>query len=130
MLNPWLWLGGLVLLITVAVGGYAKGHKDASNAAKAAYSKQLEATIAQAKENAVLDMQAAVEAETQRQQVRIEYRDRIVKIGESINANPSDCRIPDDRLGMLNAAIDAANTKTTTKPAKVPAATADTVKPR
>jgi hypothetical protein len=97
----------------------------AENAAKAKYSEQLAATIAQARENAVIDMQAAVEAETTRRQARIEFRDRVVTVERTINAKPlpSSCRISDESVSLFNSIIrDANNPAPAAKPPAVPPA--------
>lgn len=128
MFNPWLWLGAVIFVLVACAGSYSAGSRHATNAAKADYAKQLEQSVKQQRENAVIDMQAAVEAENQRQQTRIEYRDRIVKVGEIIHENPSACTINDAVRVHLNDAITAANTKTAAKPATVPAVAKDTDK--
>lgn len=123
MLNPYLLIVvGIVWVATFALG-YVKGSAHAENKAKAKYSEQLSATIAQARENAVIDMQAAVEAETTRQQARIEFRDRVVTVEKLINAKPlpASCRISDDSVRLFNSIIrDANNPAPVAKPPTVP----------
>ena len=130
MFNPYVLLAIAVLWAASCGSAYIYGHKNATNAAKAAQADATAKLIQQNNENRVIDMQAAVEAETQRQSVRIEYRDRVQTVERIIREKPSDCRVSDDVLGVLNSAIDAANNAKPAKPVTVPAATETSVKPQ
>jgi len=122
MLNPYVILGLVLFWGASCVGSYLKGSEVAQNEAKARFSEQLEATIAQAREDSVIDMMAATEAEAKRHKSRIVYRDRIVKVKESINEIPVACVIPDGAVGMFNDAIRNANDSTpSAKPVPLPA---------
>ncbi len=122
MLNPWILLGFVVWTAIVSGSSYYKGSTNAQNAAAAAHAVALEATIKQSRENAVIDMQAAVEAETGRQQTRVEFKDRIVTVERLVNATsiPAECNLSDATVGVFNDAINAVNSKTATKHEPVP----------
>lgn len=109
MFNPWLWLGAIIFTALVATGSYSAGSRHATNAAKAAYAEQLVKEKAEAHAQGVEDMQLEAEQQNQRTITKIEYRDRIFKAQESINANPLDCSLPADRIRLLNDAIESAN---------------------
>lgn len=108
-LNPYVLLAIGMLWAASCGSAYVYGHRNATNAAKAAHSEALDAAVKQHNENAVIDMQAAVEAETKRQQVRVEYRDRVNTVERLVREEPNDCRVSDAALGVLNQAVDAAN---------------------
>ncbi len=124
ILNPWFWLGALLIVLAAGATGYFKGHRDAQNAAQAAHAVALEATIKESRENAVIDMQAAVEAETSRQATRVEFKDRIVTVERLVNATsiPAECKLSDATVGVFNDAINAVNSKANAKHEPVPAA--------
>jgi hypothetical protein len=122
MLNPYVILGLVLFWGASCVGSYLKGSEVAQNEAKARFSEQLEATIAQAREDSVIDMMAATEAEAKRHKSRIVYRDRIVKVKESINEIPTSCAIPDAAVRLLNESIrDANHSAPTPKSVPLPA---------
>tara|TARA_R110000868_G_scaffold145954_2_gene366497 strand:+ start:269 stop:529 length:261 start_codon:yes stop_codon:yes gene_type:complete len=85
--------------------------------------------IEQHRENTVIDMLAAVEAESKRQEVRIEYRTRIETIERIVREKPSACRVNDDAYRLLLGAIESANTASAAKPNPVPAAAEASVQP-
>ena len=122
MLNPYVILGLVLFWGASCVGSYLKGSEVAQNEAKARFSEQLEATIAQAREDSVIDMMAATEAEAARHKSRIVYRDRVVKVKEAINEIPTVCAIPDAAVRLLNESIrDANNSAPATKSVPLPA---------
>lgn len=110
MFNPYVLLAVGVVWLASCGSAYVYGHRNASNAAKAAQGEALAAAVKQHNENAVIDMQAAVEAEAKRQAVRVEYRDRVSTVERIVREKPTDCRVSDDALRVLNDAINAANT--------------------
>ena len=112
ILNPWFWLGILVMVAGAGVTGYLKGSKHAQDAARAAHSVALESAIKDANERARIDAQALIDHERERQEVRIKFQDKIVTVEKLIRENPSECRISDKRFGLLNNAIDDANNRT------------------
>lgn len=124
ILNPYFWLGLLILTALAGATGYWKGSKHAQDAARAAHEKELTATIAQWRENALIDSQAAFEAAQASQKAKVEWKDRIVTVEKVLHANPSkpECALPDDAVGLLNDAIRAANTTPAAERAVVPAA--------
>lgn len=109
-LNPWVLLAVGIVWAASCGSAYVYGHRNATNAARAAHGDALDAAIKQHNENAVIDMQAAVEAETERQQVRVEYRDRVSTVERIVREKPTGCYASDAALGVLNDAINAANT--------------------
>ena len=123
-LNPYLIIGALLAVIGSAAIGYSQGAKHATAAAKAAHADAMDRALTQARENAVIDMQAAAEAAEARQQVRVQFVDRIKTVQQVIreHAPPADCRLPDPAIGLLNDAIGAANAAASAKPQPVPAA--------
>jgi len=121
VINPWVLLAVGVLWLASCGSSYVWGHRAASNASKAAQATATAKLIQQHNENAVVDMQAAVEAEGQRQQTRIEYRDRETTIERIVRENPNDCRIADPAYRVLLDSINAANSKASAKREPVPA---------
>jgi len=111
-LNPYVLLSVGILWAASCGSSYLYGHRNASNAAKAAQGEALAAAVKQHNENAVIDMQAAVEAETKRQAVRIEYRDRVNTVERIVRETPSGCSVSAGALGVLNQAVDEANVVT------------------
>lgn len=123
LLDPKFWLAILVWTLIVGGGCYLKGARNAENAARAAHATALEQTIKQANENAKIDAQALIDHERERQEVRTVFRDKIVTVKEVINANPTNCTVPDGYRLRLNELIDAANSKATAEHGKLPAPT-------
>lgn len=121
-MSPTLWLAALLFLAVSCAGSYFIGVRHEHNAMLAAQVKELAAERVQAHENAVVDMQAAVDAEAARQTTRVEYRNRNVEVERIIHAKPSECTIPDELVRVLNAGIDAANGSAAAKPGAVPPA--------
>lgn len=129
LFNPYVLLAvGIVWLASVG-SAYVYGHRNAANAAKAAYGLSLKASIDAARVQAIEDMQLEAQSEEKRQKVRIEYRDRVNTVEKIIRQKPSDCRVSDDLLGLLDSAIDSANTAIAAKPVPVPASPETGVKP-
>lgn len=112
LLNPWVILGIVLAVAGAGFQGYRMGSKSAQDAARAAHATALEVAIADAKANALIDAQALIEHERARQEVRIKFQDKIVTVERLIRENPSECRISDERFGLLNNAIDDANNRT------------------
>ena len=112
ILSPYFWLGILIWTAAVAGGSYYKGSRHAQDAAAAAHSVALESAIKEANERAQIDAQALIDHERARQEVRIKFQDKIVTVEKLIRENPSECRISDERFGLLNNAIDDANNRT------------------
>ena len=119
MINPYLIVGLIVFWLASCAGVYFKAIDIERDACKARQVEAIEATLKQAREDSVIDMMAATEAEAARHKSRIVYRDRIVKVKESINEIPTSCAIPAAAVGMFNDAIRNANDSTPT-PKSVP----------
>tara|TARA_R110000868_G_scaffold234488_1_gene488183 strand:- start:86 stop:481 length:396 start_codon:yes stop_codon:yes gene_type:complete len=111
MFNPWLILGIVLMIVGSGVTGYIKGSKHAQDAARAAHATALESAIKDANERATIDARALIDYERERQEVRIKFQDKIVTVERLIRENPSECRISDERFGLLNLAIDDANNR-------------------
>jgi hypothetical protein len=120
ILNPWFWLGILILVAGAGATGYVKGSKHAQDAARAAHATALEAAIADAKANAAIDAKALIDHERSRQKVRTVIVDKIRTVTETINANPTGCTVPANYRLSINAAIDAANSPATPVDGKLP----------
>tara|TARA_R110000868_G_scaffold3596_1_gene22677 strand:- start:572 stop:955 length:384 start_codon:yes stop_codon:yes gene_type:complete len=123
MLNPWLILGIILLIAGAGATGYLKGSKHAQDAARAAHATALESAIKDANERAVIDAQALIDHERERQQVRTVYVDKIRTITETITNAPTNCTVPPDYRVRLNAIIDTANSAPATEHGKLPADT-------
>lgn len=130
ILNPYFWLGILIWTAVVAGGSYFKGSKHAQDAAAAAHAVALEQTIKDANERAQIDAQALIDHERSQQQVRIKFQDKIVTVEKLIRENPSECRISDERFGLLNNAIDDANNRSAVAKHEQLPNPAETVKPQ
>lgn len=98
------------------------GSKHAQDAAGEAHARELAATIAQWRENALVDAQAAFEHGLEQQETRIQFRDRIVTINEAINANPTACTLPTGYRLRINEAIDSITAAKPAEYGKMPAA--------
>lgn len=109
ILNPWFLVGLLAWSALAAGTGYWKGHKSAQDAAGAAHARELDATIAQWRENALVDAQAAFEHGLKQQETRIQFRDRVQTVERIVREKPTDCRTSDDAYDGLLDAIRAAN---------------------
>lgn len=129
MFNPYVALAIGVVLVASHGSAYVSGSRNATNAAKAAQGKALSDAVAAAHAQGVEDMQTELENEARRQELRVEYRDRVQTVERIVREKPSDCRVSDDVFRLLNAAIDAANNPKPTKPSGLPAATEASVKP-
>ena len=118
-------------LVWAASCGYAyiSGSRNAANAAKAAYGESLKASIDAAHAQAVEDMQLEAQSEEKRQEVRIEYRDRVQIVERETRENPSSCRVSDRVFSLLNDSIESANSASAAKSVAVPAAAETGVKP-
>lgn len=110
--NPWFWLAILVLIAGAGATGYYKGSRHAQDAARASHATALESAIADANNRAQKDLKALIDHEWERQKVKTVFRDKIVTVERLIRENPSECRISDERFGLLNLAVDNANNRT------------------
>ncbi len=108
-LNPWALLAIVVLWAASCGSSYMFGHRNATNAAKAAYGESLKAKIAEAHAQAVVDMQNEAEAEETRQEVRTVFRDRVLTVQRAADENPSDCRVSEPVFNGVRDAIRFAN---------------------
>lgn len=116
LLNPYAWLAVIAYSAVLVVTSYMYGGKHARDDAKAAHLEALNTVIELAEENRQLDAKEEEKNQQVRTITRVEFRDRIVKVEESINANPSDCVIPEPRRLLINDAIDQANKQISPKP--------------
>lgn len=93
------------------VGAFFKGEQIKENEMRAAHATEIEKTIKEHNENAVIDMQAAAEsaareaaARTRAQMIRSQAN--AVTVARPL---PANCNLDAERFGLLTAAIKAAN---------------------
>ncbi len=111
MLNPYVMLG-LVLFWIASVGAaYYKGGVNKENEVKAEYSRQLESSIKEANDNALIDMQAAREVGERegRAKARTVYIKGQTQLVFKDNPQPALCNWDSKSFGLLNDAIQATN---------------------
>ena len=113
---PYFWLGLLAWSALVGASSYWKGFKNAENVASARHAVELATTIKRHRENAAIDMQAAYEHALKDQKAKIQYRDRIVRINETITQNPTACAVPAGYRMRINEAIDSITAPQPAKP--------------
>ena len=111
LFNPWVLLTLGIALAGSNFYSYSLGGDHKENEAKAAYSKQLESSIKEANENALIDMQAAREVGEREGRARartvvIEGKAQVVFRD---NPQPRVCDWTTPAFGVLNDAIQAAN---------------------
>ena len=109
--NPYILLG-LAVFWAVSVGGaYFKGSQHAQDAARAQYATDLESAIAESRENAVIDMQAAREAGERDARARTRTVTVTNEVERVIHAQPAPavCRLNPDAFRLLGAAVEIAN---------------------
>jgi hypothetical protein len=121
LLNPWVILGIVLAIAGAGFQGYRMGSKSAQDAARAAHATALEAAIAAAKANALIDAQALIDHERDRQAVKTVFVDKVRTITETIHANPTTCTVPAGYRVSINELIAAANTTATPVDGKLPA---------
>src|SRR3990167_10013273 len=107
MLNPWLLLGAVLFWLASMAGAYFKGVDVAENEAKAEYSKQQDAAIKEANDNALIDMQAAREVGEREGRARaktIVIRGKAEVVFRD-NPQPRVCDWSEPAFSLLDAAI-------------------------
>src|SRR3990167_10520454 len=111
MLNPWLLLGAVLFWLASMAGAYFKGVDVAENEAKAEYSKQQDAAIKEANDNALIDMQAAREVGEREGRAKVITRTITNEVTKVIHEKPSPavCRWDDNSSRLLQRAVEAAN---------------------
>jgi len=122
MMNPWLTLGLLVFWIASVAGAYVKGFDRAQDKARAEYAGHLEKAVADANEDALIDMEAAREAGQREAAVRTKVVTLTNEVERVIREKPApaDCRLQPDTLKLLNVAISIANNADTDSATGVP----------
>lgn len=123
--SPYFWIALLIWSALVGGTGYYKGSKHATTACEAAKGLALAEAVKRGHAQGVEDMQIEAEKQKERVVTRTQFVDRIVKVKEEINANPSSCTIPESRRLSINSAIDAANSKISPDAGKMPAPVKD-----
>jgi hypothetical protein len=124
ILNPWFWLGILILVAGAGATGYIKGSRHAQDAAMAAHATALESAIKDANERAQIDARALIDHERARQEIRTVYVDKIRTITETIQNAPTNCTVPPNYRLSINALIGSANSAATPVDGKLPASPA------
>lgn len=117
MLNPYLWLGFVVMLALSGFTGYRQGVK----VTKADYEESartvMVAMIDRHNELAEADIKAAVEAEKKRQGKRIKDMEAQHELElEAARNHRPECDWSERERGLLNDIIDRANGKEATAP--------------
>lgn len=110
LLNPWLWLGFLIMLALAGFTGYRQGVKATKAAYETAAVKAMQAMIERHNELAKADADAAAAAEKKRQARRVkdmEVRHEL-ELEAARNHRP-ECAWTDLERGLLNDLIDSAN---------------------
>ena len=111
MFNPWVILGVVLFWIASVGGAYLKGGKAAEDHARAQYATEMEATIKQNNENAVVDMQAAAKVAAAEATAKTRAAMLRGKVDVVIAKTPSSlsCAWPVERFGLLLVAVQEAN---------------------
>ena len=110
-MNPYLIIGFIVALALAAGTGAYYGRDYAQAKCAEEKTDALSDAIANAAASAKIDKRLAVEEAKKQQKVRVEFKDRIVKVEGELSANPSprECRISDPAVGLFNDLIKRAN---------------------
>lgn len=110
-MNPYLILGLLVAWLASVGGAYLKGHSVAEDAMRAKYATDLENTIRQHNENAIIDMQAAAKVAADEAAARTRQAMIRSQTNEVIRTSPQPvgCSLDSERMRLLNAAVAQAN---------------------
>lgn len=108
---PWILLGLLIFWLASVSGAYYKGHTAAQEAARAQYATQLEQSIAEHNENAVIDAQAAREAGERSAKARTRTVTITNEVERVIHEKPAPavCRLTADTFSLLTVAVQVAN---------------------
>lgn len=117
LLNPWLWLGFVLMLAGAGFTGYQQGVKATRAEYETAAVKAMTVMIARHNELAKQDADAAVKAEKQRQARRVkdlEVRHELEL--EAVRNHRPECSWSERERGLLNDIIDRANGKEATAP--------------
>ena len=111
MFNAWLLLGLLVFWLTSVGGAYYKGRGAAQDEARAQYATQLEQTIAEHREDALIDMEAAREAGQREARARTRILTVTNEVEKVLYAKPAppECRLASDTFSLLRVAVQLAN---------------------
>lgn len=106
MVNPYLWLAGVILVICSHGALYVKGRSDGADSERA--KQQVEVDKWRANANAAAELYEEEKAK-KAPQIRTIYKTKEVVR----NANPdfAKCRAGDDGLRVLNDRIDLANSR-------------------
>lgn len=106
MVNPYLWLAGVIVVIVTHGAAYWKGHSDGTDSERARRVEEVERWRVNADAAAELYEQ---EKAKKAPQIRTIYKTKEVVR----NANPdfSKCRAGDDGLRLLNDRIDLVNSR-------------------
>ncbi len=117
MLNPYLWLGFVVMLALSGFTGYRQGVKVTKADYEQAAQVAMTAMITRHNELADADIKAAVKAEQQRQSRRVkdlEVRHELEL--EAVRNHRPECDWSEREHGLLNDLVDRANGKADAAP--------------
>lgn len=108
MLNPYIWLAGLLIVIGSVSGGYLYGHHAAVNECKADKLKSLQTLIAEqdkiTTENNAIAFAGEVKTQARREKVRTIIKR--IKVDEAKHPEYDTCRLSPDGLRDLQSAIN------------------------
>lgn len=117
MLNPYLWLGFVVMLALSGFTGYRQGVKVTKADYEESARMAMVAMIDRHNELAEADRKAAVEAEKKRQGKRIKDMEAQHELElEAARNHRPECDWSERERGLLNDIIDRANGKEATAP--------------
>ncbi len=110
MLNPYLWLGFVIMLALAGFSGYRQGVKVTKADYEQAAQVAMTAMIDRHNELADADRKAVIEAEKQRQAQRLKRMEaqHALELEAARNHNPA-CSWTADEQRLLNDLVDGAN---------------------
>ena len=110
-MNPWLILAAVLFWGVSVTIAFFQGESREADRAKAEYSKQQDAAIKEANDNALIDMQAAREVGEREGRAKVITRTITNEVTKVIHEKPSPavCRWDDNSSRLLQRAVEAAN---------------------
>ena len=114
LLNPYLWLGFVIMLALAGFTGYRQGVKVTKADYEQAANEAMTAMITRHNEQAEADRKSAVKAEEARQKARINRLEKRHALDlEAARNHRPECSWTDIEQRLLNDLIDSANGKET-----------------
>ena len=111
MLNPWMLIGLAVFWLASVTAAFFKGESVMEDRVRAQHATELERTIKQHNENAVIDMAAAAEAAARDATARTRAQMLRNQANAAIQIRPMPvvCSLNSERMRLLTASVEAAN---------------------